>query len=101
MYQDGLSATGGDAGPYYSFETEAYMNGSTETDLNTKYYITNEDIATGNRYLKEENGKITYKAITSRSDMLSDDTFAWYVNWRAFPTTATTTPETPMPRLQR
>ena len=79
MYQDGLPATGGDAGPYYSFETAAYMNGSTETDLNTKYYITNEDIATCSRYLCEENGKLTYKKITSRSDMLSNDAFAWYV----------------------
>ena len=79
MYQDGLSATGGDAGPYYSFETAAYMNGSTETDLNTKYYITNEDIATCNRYLCEENGKLTYKKITSRSDMLNNNAFAWYV----------------------
>ena len=79
MYQDGLSATGGDAGPYYSFETAAYMNGSTETDLNTKYYITNEDIATCNRYLCDENGKLTYKKITSRSEMLGNDAFAWYV----------------------
>ena len=79
MYQDGLSATGGDAGPYFSFETAAYMNGNTETDLNTKYYITNEDIATCSRYLCEESGKLTYKKITSRSDMLNNNAFAWYV----------------------
>ena len=83
LYQDGLPCVSNDnsrgAGPYFSFETEAYLNGNTETNVNTKYYITNEKVASCNRFLVEENGEMKYKEITSRSAMFSNDAYAWYI----------------------
>ena len=82
MFQDGLPCVSNDysrgAGPYFSFDTEAYLNGTTETNLNTKYYITNELVAPCNRFLMEENGELKYKEI-SRSALSSNNAYGWYI----------------------
>ena len=71
MYEDGLPAVGDGACPFYSFDC---VDGE-------KYFLTNEKVRLGQRFLTiQTNDKLAYKA-ASLSEIAADDSYAWYVNY--------------------
>lgn len=70
LYEDGMPAVGDGACPFHSFDCQEGV----------KYYITNAEYSSGKKYLKETSGVLSYKEV-SLDDVLSDDSYAWYVTF--------------------
>lgn len=70
LYEDGMPAVGDGCCPFHSFDCQEGV----------KYYITNAEYGAGKKYLKETNGVFSYREM-SLDDVLSDDSYAWYVTF--------------------
>lgn len=71
MYEDGMPAVGDGACPFYSFDCNE----------EEKYYLTNEGVSTGRRFLQESSTGVLKNPYTTIDKVIEDDSYAWYVKY--------------------
>lgn len=71
MYEDGMPAVGDGACPFYSFDCNE----------EEKYYLTNEGVVTGRRFLQESSTGVLKNPYTTIDKVIEDDSYAWYVKY--------------------
>ena len=71
MYEDGMPAVGDGACPFYSFDCNE----------EEKYYLTNEGVATGRRFLQETSTGVLKNPYVTIDKVIEDDSYAWYVKY--------------------